>query len=55
MVRPAMVYYLKTMALRKRQKANLEVAELKVLRFSLGMIQMDKIRNEYQYQTDSSG
>ena len=46
-VRPAMLYGLETMALTKRQEAEMEVAELKMLRFSLGVTRMDKIRNEY--------
>ena len=43
-VRPAMVYGLETVALTKIQEAEIEVAELKMLRFSL---RMDNIRNEY--------
>ena len=35
------------MALTKRQEAEMEVAELKMLRFSLGVTRMDKIRNHY--------
>ena len=46
-VRPAMLYGLETAALTKRQEAEMEVAELKMLRFSLGVTRMDKIRNEY--------
>ena len=46
-VRPAMLYGLETVALRKRQVAELEVAETKMLRFSLGVTKMDRIRNEY--------
>ena len=42
-VRPAM----ETVALTKRQEAEMEVAELKMFRFSLGVTRMDKIRNEY--------
>ena len=45
-VRPAMLYGLDTVALTKRQEAEMEVAELKMLRFSLGVTRMDKIRNE---------
>ncbi|XP_058483140.1 uncharacterized protein LOC131458247 [Solea solea] len=45
-VRPAMMYGLQTVALRKRQEAELEVAEMKMLRFSLGVTKMDRIRNE---------
>ena len=45
-VRPAMLYRLKTVALTKRQESEMEVAELKMLRFILGVTRMDKIRNE---------
>ena len=46
-MKPAVLYGLETVALTKRQEAEMEVAELKVLRFSLGVTRMDKIRNEY--------
>ena len=56
-VRPAMLYVLEMVALTKKQEAEMEVAELKtsaipsiiikMLRFSLGVTIMDKIRNEY--------
>ena len=46
-VRPAMLYGLETVALTKRQEEEMEVAELKMLRFSLGVTRMDKIKNEY--------
>ncbi|KAK3549329.1 hypothetical protein QTP70_034557 [Hemibagrus guttatus] len=46
-VRPAMLYGLETVSLRKRQELELEVAELKMLRFSLGVTRLDRIRNEY--------
>ncbi|KAK3542796.1 hypothetical protein QTP70_002997 [Hemibagrus guttatus] len=46
-VRPAMLYGLVTVPLRKRQESELEVAELKMLRFSLGVTRLDRIRNEY--------
>ncbi|KAI5107764.1 hypothetical protein C0J45_1358, partial [Silurus meridionalis] len=46
-VRPAMLYVLETVALSKRQEAELEVAELKMLRFSLGVMRIDKIRNQF--------
>ena len=46
-VRPAMLYGLETVALTKRQEAEMEVAELIMLRFSLGVTIMDNIRNEY--------
>ena len=45
-VRPAMLYGLET-ALTKRQEAEMEVAEVSMLRFSLGVTRMDKIMNEY--------
>ena len=49
-VRPAMLYYRLEMpemvALTKGQEAEMEVAELKMLRFSLGVTRMDNIRNE---------
>ncbi|KAK3538685.1 hypothetical protein QTP86_012735 [Hemibagrus guttatus] len=46
-VRPAMLYGLETVSLRNRQESELEVAELKMLRFSLGVTRLDRIRNEY--------
>ncbi|KAK3508959.1 hypothetical protein QTP70_015383, partial [Hemibagrus guttatus] len=46
-VRPAMLYGLETVSLRKRQESELEVAELKMLTFSLGVTRLDRIRNEY--------
>ncbi|KAK3551090.1 hypothetical protein QTP70_012176 [Hemibagrus guttatus] len=46
-VRAAMLYGLETVSLRKRQVSELEVAELKMLRFSLGVTRLDRIRNEY--------
>ena len=46
-VRPSIMYGLETVPLTKRQEADLEVAEMKMLRFSLGVTRMDKIRNEY--------
>ncbi|KAK3543056.1 hypothetical protein QTP70_010554 [Hemibagrus guttatus] len=46
-VRPAMLYGLETVSLRKRRESELEVAELKMLMFSLGVTRLDRIRNEY--------
>lgn len=46
-VRPALLYGLEVVALTKRQVAELEVAELEMLRFSLGEMRMDRIRNEH--------
>ena len=54
-VRPAMLYRLKMVALTKRQEAEMEVAELKMLRFSLRVTRMDKIRNEYIRGTAQMG
>ncbi|MBN3293353.1 YSM6 protein, partial [Polypterus senegalus] len=45
-VRPAMLYGLETVALTRKQETELEVAELKMLRFELGVTRMDRIRNE---------
>ena len=45
-VRPAMLSGLETVVLRKRQEADLEVAEVKMLRFSMVVMRMDRIRNE---------
>ncbi|CAG14022.1 unnamed protein product [Tetraodon nigroviridis] len=36
-----------TVPLRIRQQTELEVAEIKMPRFSLGVTRMDKIKNEY--------
>ena len=46
-VRPAMLYGLETVSLTKKQEAELAVAELKMLRFSLEVTRMDKIKNEF--------
>ena len=46
-VRPAMLYGLETVALTKRQEAEMEVADWKMLRFSIGVTRMDKVRNYY--------
>ncbi|KAK3561613.1 hypothetical protein QTP86_010689 [Hemibagrus guttatus] len=54
-VRPAMLYGLETVSLRKRQESELEVAELKMLRFSLGVTRLDRIRNEYSRGTAHVG
>ena len=54
-VRPAMLYGLETVALTKRHEAEMEVPELKMLRFSLGVTRMDKIRNEYIRGTTQVG
>lgn len=46
-VRPAMLYGLEAVALTKRKEPELEVAERRMLRFSLGVTRMDGIRNEF--------
>ena len=47
MVRPAMLYGLETVAVTNKQIEEMEVAEMKILRFAMGMTTKDKIRNEY--------
>ena len=46
-VRPTMVYGLETVAVTKKQMEEMEVAEMKMLRFAMGVTRKDKIRNEY--------
>ena len=46
-VRPAMVYGLETVAVTKKQVKEMEVAEIKMLRFAMGVTRKDNIRNEY--------
>ena len=46
-VRPAMVYGLETVAVTKKQVEEMEVTEMKVLRFAMGVTRKDKIKNEY--------
>ena len=46
-VRPTMLYGLETVPLTKKQETKLAVAELKMLRYSLRVIKMDKIKNEF--------
>ena len=42
-----MVYELETVAVTKKQLEEMEVAEMKMLRFGMGVTRKDKIRNEY--------
>ena len=44
---PAMVYGLETVAVTKKQVEEMEVAEIKILRFAMGVTKKDKIRNEH--------
>ena len=46
-VRPTMLYGMETVAVMERQMGKLEVAELKMVRWALGVTRKDKIRNEY--------
>ena len=46
-VRPAMLYGMETVALTRRQEAELEVAELRMLRFAMGVTRLDKIKNTH--------
>ena len=42
-----MVYALEAVAVTKKQVEEMEVAEMKILRFAMGVTKKDKIRNEY--------
>ena len=46
-VRPTMLYGMETVAVTERQMGKKEVAELKMVRWALGVTRKDKIRNEY--------
>ena len=46
-VRPAMMYGLETVAITKKQVEEMEVAEMKMLRFAMGVTRKDMKRNEY--------
>ena len=46
MVRPAMMYGIETLAVTKAQERKMQVAEMKMLRWSLGITRKDRIRNE---------
>ena len=46
-VRPAMVYGLKIVVVIKKQVQEMEIAEIKMLRFAMGVTRKDKTRNEY--------
>ena len=46
-IRPAMVYGLETVVVTKKQVEEMEVAEMKMLRFAMGVMRKDKIRNEH--------
>ena len=46
-VRPAMLYGLETVALTRKQEMELEVAELRMIQFPLGVTRLGRIRNEH--------
>ena len=46
-----MLYEMETVAVTKRQMRKMEVAELKIVRWALGVTRKDKIRNEYMRGT----
>ena len=46
-VRPAMVYGLETVTVTKKQVEEMEVAEIKMSRFAMGVTRKDKIRNKF--------
>ena len=46
-VKPAMLYGMETVAVTERQVGKMEVADLKMVRWALGVTRKDKIRNEY--------
>ena len=50
-VRPARPYGIKTMAVTERQVGKMEVEELKMVRWALGVTRKDKIRIEYVRRT----
>ena len=52
-VRPAMLYGMETVAVTERQVGKMEVAELKMVRWALGVTRKDKIRNEYVRGTEN--
>ena len=46
-VRPALLYKMETVAVTERQVGKMEVAELKMVRWALGVTRKDKTRYEY--------
>ena len=50
-VRPAMVYRLEMVAVTKKQVEEMEVAEMKMLRFAMGVMRKDKITNKHNKNT----
>ena len=50
-VRPAMLYGMKTVAVTARLEKNMEAAELKMVRWALGVTLKDRVRNKYIWGT----
>ena len=50
-VRPAMLYGIEMVAVMERQVIKIEDAELKMVRWALGVTKKDKIRNKYMRGT----
>ena len=46
-VRPTMLYGMEAVTVTERQVGKMEIAELKMVRWALGVTRKDKIRNEY--------
>ena len=46
-VRPTMLYRMETVAVTETQMGKMEVAELKTVRWALGVTTKDKVKNEY--------
>ena len=47
LVLPAMVYRLETVAVTEKQVEDIEIAEMRMLRFAIEVMRKDKIRNMY--------
>ena len=50
-IRSAMLYGMETVVLMRRQEIELEVAELRMLRFAMGVMRLDKIKNTHVRET----
>ena len=50
-LRPTMLYGMETVAVTERQVGKMEVAELKMVRWALGVTRKDKVKNEYMRGT----
>ena len=46
-IRPALLYGMETVAMNEKQVGKMEVAELIMVRWALGVTRKDKIKNEY--------